>query len=756
MTVEIQTRSVVYIGNDIADEFSFEFQLLDEEFLEVYLRDNATEVETLLEDSMYSVTFDDDGGTVTYPLSGLPISASHSIIIKRTVPYIQETEISNQGGFQPVVIEEQLDRIVMQTQQLAEDVVRAVKMKTGAAGIQFPSAEADKYLGWNAAGTRLENKTLAGFAEFLDEDDMASDSATAVPSQQSVKAYVDAVAGGITTVADIAALEALDTSQFTAAVLGLTGREGVFAFNSSDLSASVTADTAQGIYVAPSSDDTGASGAWVRLYDGYWNVKWFGALGDGSTNDVAAFAGVVSLAPTIGLTRVLVPRGRYRWATEFHCSKPILWVGEGIGEVSSSTLGSSTPETQIQWSGADAGRMCTYSAQTAANMIAGTTTGDIIHGGGFVGIAFNGTSASGYANTAIWLASTTRCEIRVAVRSFKSDAIIVDGGNGILSSRNEFDVRLVYGTAATTPNMNGIFFRRYNSFPSTQNTIWRVWGPVYDGAGVRFEDTDNNFLWNCHVTRTSGGTGWAIRFENGAASPGRFNTIFYVSGDVYAASSTYGNRIYTHNSEGAEIDIASGGHLDYDAIDYQTADVFSTQRFPLSRTIGISAQMMTGDGTVAVLGTTAATRKAIRFSESGTGNAYAEIPSDDLLSDGQLIGIRYHFTCENTQSSATVAWRMRLFVESDGQSITTSDLNEQHVASANNVANSVKIQEFTFGSPVSYTRGMQIGLRIDREPADAGDTVSGVVALLQVRLLFKSTGPNSGGSGPYDVGPLLI
>lgn len=38
--------------------------------------------------------------------------------------------------------------------------------------------------------------TLAGAAWFLDEDDMTSDSATKVPSQQSVKAYVDANGGG--------------------------------------------------------------------------------------------------------------------------------------------------------------------------------------------------------------------------------------------------------------------------------------------------------------------------------------------------------------------------------------------------------------------------------------------------------------------------------------------------------------------------------------------------------------------------------
>lgn len=48
-----------------------------------------------------------------------------------------------------------------------------------------------------AAGAVMEADTsTSGFGFVVDEDDMASDSATKVPTQQSVKAYVDANAGG--------------------------------------------------------------------------------------------------------------------------------------------------------------------------------------------------------------------------------------------------------------------------------------------------------------------------------------------------------------------------------------------------------------------------------------------------------------------------------------------------------------------------------------------------------------------------------
>jgi hypothetical protein len=63
-------------------------------------------------------------------------------------------------------------------------------------------------------------------------------------------------------------------------------RTGTFKFDSSNLSALVTADTAQGIYVAPSSNPTGAAGAWVRSDISYLRPEWFGVI----PNDASAGA----------------------------------------------------------------------------------------------------------------------------------------------------------------------------------------------------------------------------------------------------------------------------------------------------------------------------------------------------------------------------------------------------------------------------------------------------------------------------------
>lgn len=106
------------------------------------------------------------------------------------------------------------------------------------------------------------------------------------------------------------ALAALDSDIHPSAFLTEAGREGVFLWNSSDLSASVTADTSQGLYVAPTGGD-GSEGAWERLNDGSLNVQWFGAKGDNSTNDTTSILAALTMAKTRG-GEVLFPPGIYR------------------------------------------------------------------------------------------------------------------------------------------------------------------------------------------------------------------------------------------------------------------------------------------------------------------------------------------------------------------------------------------------------------------------------------------------------------
>lgn len=114
--------------------------------------------------------------------------------------------------------------------------------------------------------------------------------------------------GGSSTnvVATRTLLKALDTTTVTCVSLAETGREGVFIFKTGNYAAKVTADTSEGLFIKANAIAT-TVGAWVRVYDGPASVKWFGAVGDGVTNDIVALQ-----AATDNSLGVWIPSGIYK------------------------------------------------------------------------------------------------------------------------------------------------------------------------------------------------------------------------------------------------------------------------------------------------------------------------------------------------------------------------------------------------------------------------------------------------------------
>lgn len=120
MTVSVQTSYIIYTGNGVTTTFPFTFRVDNTSHLYVKLINIATAVETtLVLNTDYSVTGigNPSGGTVTYPISGSPMAATHKLKIERIVPLVQELAINNQSGFQPEVIEQSLDYMTMMIQQ---------------------------------------------------------------------------------------------------------------------------------------------------------------------------------------------------------------------------------------------------------------------------------------------------------------------------------------------------------------------------------------------------------------------------------------------------------------------------------------------------------------------------------------------------------------------------------------------------------------------------------------------------------------
>jgi hypothetical protein len=141
-------------------------------------------------------------------------------------------------------------------------------------------------------------------------------------------------AGGSIDVASVTALAARTVPSTAPALLAQAGREGLFLFVAGNRSADVAADPRQGVYVAPQSDPSGASGAWVRQVNGGHNVKWFGAAGDGVTDDTAAFKAAIDCldrnqAGNSGAARLYIPKGTYKLTDTLNIRATMIIEGDG-------------------------------------------------------------------------------------------------------------------------------------------------------------------------------------------------------------------------------------------------------------------------------------------------------------------------------------------------------------------------------------------------------------------------------------------
>ena len=126
MTLSTATRSVTFTGNDVTTVWPFTFEVPLASHLVVETFDEVSLITTVISSADYTVAGIGAaaGGSVTFPTSGDPLTTTVRIIISRTVPFRQGLDINNQDGFFPEVVEDQLDLIVMQTQQLAADIDR--------------------------------------------------------------------------------------------------------------------------------------------------------------------------------------------------------------------------------------------------------------------------------------------------------------------------------------------------------------------------------------------------------------------------------------------------------------------------------------------------------------------------------------------------------------------------------------------------------------------------------------------------------
>lgn len=306
MTVAANDRLTPFLGDGETVNFNFDFPVEAIEYIEVYL-----DGELVPYPEGYSITL----GTSLISFAEAPANGALGAIVgKRTV--VQDIAYSRQNNSVNLeALTEQLDEIVYKLQEVSRDVDKSVKTDyytnpPRVVGV-FPE---DTVPVVNAAGNFVAGPNGARIANADAYAAAAQEAQGAAEAAQAAAEVAAASASGVTPVTNRAALKALDTAnKKTAMIYAEGGRNGTFVFVPDDLSALVAADPLEGIYIAPDSDDTGASGAWVRQFSGSVDARWFGAAGDGTTDCAPAIQAAIDLFESLsqGAT-IALPRGSVR------------------------------------------------------------------------------------------------------------------------------------------------------------------------------------------------------------------------------------------------------------------------------------------------------------------------------------------------------------------------------------------------------------------------------------------------------------
>jgi hypothetical protein len=181
--------------------FPYTTKIFAQTDLVVQIVGTTTTTLTLTTDYSVSGTGEDSGGNVTLVSAG---SSGDKLVIRKVLPLTQTTDLVENDPNRADVMENALDRMVLIAQQIDENVQRAVvRDVTQTTQVTLPTPSADKLIGWDSAGTGLENKTAldtdvqtacetaqtaAETAQGLAEDARDAAALSAIAAQESAEA----------------------------------------------------------------------------------------------------------------------------------------------------------------------------------------------------------------------------------------------------------------------------------------------------------------------------------------------------------------------------------------------------------------------------------------------------------------------------------------------------------------------------------------------------------------------------------------
>lgn len=292
---EVSRRAGPFEGDGSVKEFSFHFKVFNADNVAVYVSDEDDGDVQLTQGYTVELNADQDalpGGTV---ILTDPLPEGQRLSILSCVPYDQPMVLTNQGGFYPRTINDSADRLAIQVQQLLEEMKRTLKVPATSSmtpwGLLLQIFQAAE-----SAATSAEEAEK--YAQICEE----------------IKEYVEVYSWDIPHLVD----SLRDVENYPYDGFFVVGGYGNAGGNGQNIS---------NRYVkAEGSTELRTLGE--RFAD-IVNVKDFGAVGDGVTDDTTAIQAAINRASDKGGGTVYLPAGKYIQSQTLVLKAKVKLLGDG-------------------------------------------------------------------------------------------------------------------------------------------------------------------------------------------------------------------------------------------------------------------------------------------------------------------------------------------------------------------------------------------------------------------------------------------
>lgn len=256
----------------------------------------------------------------------------------------------------------------------------------------------------------------------------------------------------------------------------------------------------------------------AKRFTDVMNVKDFGAVGDGTTNDATAIQAGENYLASVGGGTLYFPPGLYAIGTTItKRASNVLWTGSGWGAL--ADIGPRSYSSALAWIGAGGGTMVDMSPTAGAS-------NQRISGGGIVQLGFYG---GGSAAIGVSVKSVCVAKFEIYVDGFTTTGlycgVVATLGEARDTQNNTFRVFLGQGFV----NGDGVRLDGDSGANTSINLFHQIDGQYLNGTAIKLINADNNQFQITRTFRLPGGTGLGVDMLGGPSTSARSRDNLFIN-----------------------------------------------------------------------------------------------------------------------------------------------------------------------------------------------------------------------------------